>query len=221
MAIVCPTITAYDPHEYRAQIERVMSFAPRIHIDLMDGVFAPTKSPSLEQIWWPHHVEADLHLMYKRPMDYLKQLIKMKPRMVVIQAEADVHHMHFASELHKEGVLAGLAILQDTSVESVHQIIHSFDHILVFSGHLGYHGGVANLVLLNKVKEIYAQHLDVEIGWDGGINGENAGALIGNGVDVLNVGGSIQKADDPEAAYAKLIEVAKANNEAKTNIRTT
>ncbi len=53
MAVICPTVTAYDPHEYREQMERVEPFAKRIHIDLMDGHFAPTKSPGLKHVWWP------------------------------------------------------------------------------------------------------------------------------------------------------------------------
>ena len=216
MATVCPTITAYDPHEYREQIERVAGFAKRIHIDLMDGEFAPTKSPELERIWWPHEVEADIHLMYQRPMDYLAQLIKLRPRMVIVQVEAEVHHMHFVAELHRENILAGLAILQDTPVENAYQIMHSFDHVLVFSGNLGYHGGSADLSLLEKVKKIRAHHEDVEIGWDGGINDKNAKELIGAGVDVLNTGGFIQKSDNPAAAYAKIIEIAKVKNETKT-----
>lgn len=204
MAVICPTVTAYDPHEYREQIERVAAFAPRVHIDLMDGEFAPTKSPSLDQIWWPHHIKADIHLMYQRPMDYLDQLIRLNPRLVIVPVEAEVHHMHFVAELHKENILAGLAILQDTPVENAEQIMHSFDHVLVFSGNLGHHGGVADLGLLEKVKRIRAHHFDAEISWDGGISDQNAKELIDSGVDVLNVGGFIQKSANPEAAYRKL-----------------
>lgn len=218
MAIICPTITAYEPHEYREQIERVAPFAPRIHIDLMDGEFAPTKSPPLDHIWWSHYTQADIHFMYQRPMDYLKRIKKLQPRMVIVPVEADVHHMHFVAELHKENILAGLAILQNTPIENAEQIMHSFDHILVFSGHLGYHGGVADLTLLDKVRYIRAQHEEVEIGWDGGITEDNAKTLVKGGVDVLNVGGFIQKSDNPPAAYAKLIGIAEsAQNEAKTH----
>lgn len=204
---ICPTITAYDLAEYSRQMKRVLPFAERLHVDLMDGEFAPTESPSLDQIWWPQELPADIHLMYQNPMNYLDQIIKLKPRMVIIHNEAKVHHMHFAAELHRAGILAGLAILSDTPVEHAYQIMHSFDHVLVFSGHLGYHGGQADLGLLDKVHKIREHHPDAEIGWDGGINADNAQQLIDGGVDVLNVGGFIQKSDDPAANYAKLKEV--------------
>ena len=204
---ICPTITAYDLTEYSRQIRQVVPFAERIHIDLMDGEFAPTKSPELDQIWWPPKLAVDIHLMYQNPMDYLEQIIKLKPQMVIIHNEANVHHMHFAAELHKAGILAGLAILRDTPIEHAYQIMHSFDHVLVFSGNLGYHGGDADLGLLDKVHKIHEHHPDAEIGWDGGINADNAKQLVDGGVDVLNVGGFIQKSDNPAAAYARLKEV--------------
>jgi ribulose-phosphate 3-epimerase len=207
MAIVCPTVTAFTEHDYKEQILRLKPFAQRIHIDLMDGIFAPTISPSLDHIWWPHEVEADIHLMYQEPMDYLDALIRLKPRMVVIHNEAHVHHMHFAAELHRHDILTGLAVLRDTPIEYAYQIMHSFDHILVFSGDLGHHGGHADLGLLDKVTKIKARHPDAEIGWDGGINDEIAPQLIAGGVQVLNVGGFIQKADDPAAMYNILNEM--------------
>lgn len=206
---ICPTITAYDSVEYKLQINQVVAFAERIHIDLMDGEFAPTKSPELSTIWWPPELQADIHLMYQNPMNYLDQLIELKPRMVIIHFEADVHHMHFAAELHKAGILAGLAVLKDTPIDHAYRIMHSFDHVLIFSGNLGYHGGNADLELLDKVALVREYHPDAEIGWDGGINADNAKQLIEAGVEVLNVGSFIQKAEDPAAAYAKLKEVIK------------
>lgn len=204
MAIICPTITAFDPHEYRSQMVRAAALAQRVHIDLMDGKFAPTKSPDLDHIWWPHELLADIHLMYQNPMDYIEKLLHLKPHLVVIHNEAHIHHMDFAARLHKENIKVGLAVLRDTPIEYAFQIMHSFDHVLVFSGKLGYHGGEADLGLIDKVQQIRKHHPEAEIGWDGGINDQNAKQLVEVGVDVLNVGGYIQKAEDPSSAYAKL-----------------
>ncbi len=204
-AVICPTVTAYDSVEYRRQMERLKPFATRIHIDLMDGEFAPTKSPDLSHVWWPHELVADIHLMYQKPMEYLDELIKLKPHMVVIHNEADVHHMHFAAELHKNGIEAGLAILKDTPVEYAFQIMHSFDQILIFSGNLGYQGGSAvDFGLLDKVTKVHQHHPEAEIAWDGGISNENVAELVRGGVQVLNTGGYIQKSADPQKAYATL-----------------
>lgn len=178
--------------------------AERVHIDLMDGEFAPSVSPDLLQVVWPHNVVADIHLMYQRPMDHLQQIVKLRPHLVIVHNEVDVHHMHFAAELHKEDIKVGLAILKETPIEWAYQIMHSFDHVLVFSGHLGYHGGEADLGLLDKVRYLREHHPEVEIAWDGGINDQNAKQLVEAGVDVLNVGGFIQKSADPAAQFDRL-----------------
>ena len=208
-ARICPTVTAYDVKTYSEQLQRLLPFAKRIHIDLMDGVFAPTTSPGLDAIRLPHGPKVDIHLMYQNPMEVIEQLVHLKPHMVIIHNEVDAHHMHFAAEMHKHGIKAGLAILQDTPVDFTHQIMHSFDHVLVFSGNLGHHGGEADLRLIEKVGLIRDHYPEIEIGWDGGINDTNARELIKAGVDVLNVGGFVQNASDPEAAYAKLTTITR------------
>lgn len=202
--VICPTITAFDSQEYRLQIERVTGFAKRIHIDLMDGQFAPSKSPDIEHIWWPHYTSADIHLMYQKPMDYLDILIKHKPHMVIIHNEANVHHMLFAASLHKHDIKAGLAILSETPIEWARQIMHSFDQVLIFSGNLGYHGGQLDAKLIDKVKYVKTHHHTAEIAWDGGVNDQNIKMLSDAGVDVLNVGGYIQNNKNPKSTYDKL-----------------
>lgn len=205
MADICPTVTAFDPHDYRAQIELLQPFAKRVHIDLMDGEFAPTKSPPLETIWLPDGIINDVHVMYRHPTPYLDQLIKLKPSLVIIHAEAELDHAGFAARLHDAGIKAGLGVLQETTVDDIAPLLGSFDHVMIFSGNLGHHGGsTADLSLLDKVSAIKRSYPEMEIAWDGGINDQNAARLVEGGVDALNVGGFIHKAPDPQAAYAKL-----------------
>lgn len=204
MSDICPTVTAQDTHSYRVQIERLEPFAERLHIDLMDGVFTPTTSPGLGQIWWPDTAIADIHLMYQDPMTQVEPLIKLKPNLVIVHHEAALDYRSFADQLHQYGIKVGIALLATTPAEQVSSTIHIFDHVMVFSGSLGKHGGHADLSLLSKVAKLREYYPDIEIGWDGGVNDENAHDLIAGGVDVLNVGGYIENATDPSAAYAKL-----------------
>ena len=204
MALISPTITALSDKDFMDDLQKIKMLAPRIHIDLMDGTFAPVKSVSLDRISWPLGNVVDIHLMYQYPADYLKTIEKMSPRMVIVHNEANVHHMHFAAELHKQGILAGLAILQDTPIENAYQIMHSFDQVLIFSGRLGYHGGTADLNLLDKVKKVRDHHPEAEIAWDGGINAQNVARLVEGGVDILYVGGFIDNDPNPRDAYDKL-----------------
>ncbi len=186
MAGVCPTVLASSKEEFTAQLQRV-SFAPRIQLDFMDGEFAPTTSIELKDAWLPQDSKADLHLMYQRPMEYLPVLLALEPNMVIIHAEANVDHLHMASELHKAHILAGLCVLPETPIGRVEQMLSGFDHLLIFGGHLGHFGGQADLNQLSKAWEAKERHPDLEIGWDGGVNADNAKQLAGGGVDVLNV----------------------------------
>ncbi len=203
MSIICPTITAYSTDEYAQQMRQVMDFAERIHIDFMDGDFAPTKSPTVREAWWPASLQADLHIMYREPMSVLEDILAHRPHMVVVHAEAE-HVNSFVHELHEARIPVGIAILQDTPVDVLHQFINVIDHVLIFSGNLGHHGGVADLSLLEKVRQVQALKPVIEISWDGGINADNVRALSDAGVTVLNTGGAIQKQPDPRSAYENL-----------------
>jgi ribulose-phosphate 3-epimerase len=200
---ICPTITAYEPHEYREQIERITPFAKRIHVDLMDGVFTETRSPSINQLWFPDGIDCDIHLMYQKPLAVLPELIALSPASVIIHVESDDAEAALL-QLKQYGVQAGIAILADTQIASVGGILEQADCVLIFSGHLGYHGGEADITLLDKAAQIRDRNPGAEIAWDGGINDQNAAELVSGGVSVLNVGGFIQNAPDPAAAYAKL-----------------
>jgi len=204
MSIVCPTVTPIDAHEFREQLERVAIFAKRIHLDYMDGELAPVNSPPVESAWWPKNVLADLHIMYKRPQEHLAKIIRLKPNLVIVHAEAEGHFVGIAKALHDAGIKAGVALLPDTNVQMIAPSIEYIDHVLIFSGDLGHFGGVADTSLLRKIIDIKKLNKNIEIGWDGGINDNNAVLLAKSGVDVLNVGGYIQNAKDPAHAYAKL-----------------
>lgn len=208
MSVIVPTvtITTNDPHAYREQVERASSLAPRIHIDLMDGEFTDTKSINPVQVWWPEDTKAvDIHLMFKRPTEHLETLISLNPSLVILHAEAEGDLAAIIEHLHKFDIKVGISLLADTHVADHTDLIALVDHVLIFSGHLGHFGGNVDLSLLNKVAEIKAIKPDIEIGWDGGANETNVVQLSDGGIDVINVGGAIQRAEKPEDAYATLV----------------
>ncbi len=207
MSIITPTITAFSLEEYREQMNVVQPFAKRIHIDLMDGVFAPTTSPPLSALWGPDNKDiiVDLHVMYQRPQDHLEEMRALQPDLVIFHLEADVDHAAFAEALHDSGIKAGVALLQQTTIGSVEDLLQAFEHLLVFSGNLGYHGGsTSDLTLLEKATRALELKPDIELGWDGGINDHVACGLVRGGIEVLNTGGFIHKAKNPRDAFEKL-----------------
>lgn len=205
MAIICPTVLAQEPHEYREQMERIGAFAQRMHIDLADGEFTPTKTVPVESLWWPRNVGVDIHVMYQRPAEVLDQLIAAQPSMVIVHAQAEGNFVEMAEKLHAAGIKVGVALLPLTAPEVIAPAVDHIDHVLIFSGDLGNFGGTADLALLEKVAHIRKLKPTLEVGWDGGINDTNAAEMVARGIDVLNTGGYIQKSSDPAAAYAKLL----------------
>lgn len=204
MPIICPTVTAENSHQYREQIERIAPFVTNVHIDFMDGKLAPTKSPEIKHAWWPHTMQADLHVMYEDPTKYIEKIVQLSPRLVIAHAEAKGGFVQFADKLHAAGIQAGVALMPGTSTKVIAPAKDHIDHVLIFSGDLGHFGGNADMSLLKKVKEVKDIDPRITIGWDGGINDQNAKKLVEAGVDVLNVGGYIHRAQDPKANFDRL-----------------
>lgn len=207
MAVICPTVLAGNARSFRLQMEKVAKFANRIQIDLMDGEFAPHKSISLEQVWWPVGVKADLHIMYKNPNQHLQTIVELNPNLAIFHTESKGDFYEINETLKVAGIKVGLALLKQSATTRVNPVLDMLDHVLIFSGDLGKFGGRADLEMLKKVQELKAIRPDLEIGWDGGINQHNVKDLAEGGVDVLNVGGFIQRSEHPDQAYAKLEEV--------------
>lgn len=204
MSVIVPAILVPNPDEYKAGLERVHTFAKRVHVDITDGMFAPSQTILPNQIWWPQEWQIDIHAMVTDPTQYLEALIALRPHMIIFHAEAQVDMIGVIQKVKASGVKAGVALLKTTVPSEVTPIIEAADHVMIFSGDLGKYGGVASLMQLEKVRLVKAINAGVEIGWDGGVNVENAFSLAQGGVDVLNVGGAIQRANDPAAVYAAL-----------------
>ncbi len=209
MAVICPTITGAESEaDYHRQMERLVPFAHRIQIDLADGDFSSPKTLDPDKAWWPAGVSADFHIMYRRPAAAAQVVLEHKPHLVIVHGEAEGDLPLLAKACHDRGVKIGLALLPETAPESLQPIIEAVDHVLIFSGHLGHFGGRADLSLLEKVKFLKTHKPSLEIGWDGGIDDQNVSELIFGGVDVLNVGGYIQQAEDPQSAFKALQRIA-------------
>lgn len=206
MSVIAPCVTVETPEDYRASIERIQGFAQRVHIDVSDGEFAPNFLLALGQLYWPTTWTVDVHAMVARPSEHLANFVRLKPDLAILHAEAHEDILPTMQELKKVGIKAGVGLLKTTVPSVVRPLIEAADHVMIFSGDLGHYGGVASLMQLEKIRLVKAINPNVEIGWDGGVNLENAFTLAQGGVDVLNVGGAIAQAPDPNAMYQQLVK---------------
>lgn len=205
MAVIAPAILAETPEEFNASVERVASFAERVHIDISDGEFAPSFTVGAGQISWPGNWQVDIHAMVARPSQHVQTLAELKPAMIIFHAEVEEDLVPVLNQVKQLGIKAGIALLRPTVPKSVASLIEIADHVMIFSGTLGQYGGVASLMQLEKVRLIRNIHPEVEIGWDGGAMVENIFSLTQGGVDVVNVGGAISRSDEPEMIYHRMV----------------
>lgn len=199
---------AADKADYKAQMERIAGLGHRVQIDLTDGQFAAAKTVAASEIWWPAGFKADIHLMYKDPAAVLREVLTKNPSLVIIHSEADGDFETVYKMCRDNGVKLGVALLAPTQPSLIKDKLSKIDHILIFSGDLGNFGGHADLSLLEKIAYLKKLKPELEFGWDGGVNDRNVSELVFGGVDVLNVGGYIQKAENPEKAYNTLFRIA-------------
>lgn len=204
MAIIAPTILTETAEDYKSSVDRLTPFAQRVHIDISDGEFTPNFLLGEAQLYWPTNWQVDIHAMVARPSEHLPQLFALKPNMIIIHAEAMEDKLAIINQIKASGIKAGLALQRTTVPSTIADLIKAADHVMIFSGDLGKNGGTASLMQLEKIRLIKAINPAVEIGWDGGVNSENAYTLAQGNVNVLNVGGAIAKAEDPAASYANL-----------------
>ncbi len=205
MSVIAPCLTVETEEQYKALVEKYQTFAQRVQVDLSDGKFAPVFLLSPDKVWWPKEWLVDVHVMMANPTEQLERIISLKPHLIILHAESEVNILPLIEKIKRYNIKTGVALLKTTVPEAIANIIKVVDHVLIFSGDLGHYGGVASLMQLEKVRLVKRINPSAEIGWDGGVSLNNAFTLSQGGVNVLNVGGALAKADDPASVYNSLI----------------
>ena len=201
---IAPTILTSNPTEYKETIQKYYPFAKHVHIDISDGSLTTSTTISETAVWWPKGWRVDIHMMTLHPAEHIDNLVKLKPDLVIFHAEAKDSLLPLFEKLKAAGIKVGVAIIKNVYPGSIKNILTAADHAMIFSGTLGQYGGTADLLLLEKVALIQEIHHGIEIGWDGGANLENTHIITHAGVNIINVGSAIAKADDPAQAFNDL-----------------
>lgn len=202
---IVPAILTDNKQDYRTQIERINVFTRRVQIDVTDGIFAPTRSLDITNVWWPQNWEADLHLMAANPSQHMDTILKLSPSLCILHAEASEDLLPSFQMLKAAGIKTGVALLPSTFPGNVQQYIQAADHILIFAGQLGVQGATADLMQMEKIALVRNMKPEAEIGWDGGANMSNVRALAHADLDVINVGAAISQSPNPAQVFQDLV----------------
>ncbi|MEE0888370.1 MAG: hypothetical protein U0L97_04125 [Candidatus Saccharimonadaceae bacterium] len=202
---IVPSILSADKEEYRMQVERINIFTRRVQIDVTDGIFAPSQTLDITDVWWPKNWQADLHLMVAQPSLYLDTVLKLNPSLCILHAEASENLFSVFDSLKSAGIKTGVALLPSTYPGNAKAYIDVVDHVLIFAGQLGAQGGQADLMQMEKIPLVRNMKPELEIGWDGGANVSNVRALAHADLDVINVGSAISMSPNPAETFQELV----------------
>lgn len=212
MSLIAPSILAADFANLEREVKMINeSQADWIHVDVMDGVFVPNISlgiPVIEAIKKHAQKPLDVHLMIVQPERYVETFYKAGADILTVHLEASTHLHRTVQHIKSTGMKAGVALNPHTSVDLLKDIIADIDLVCVMSVNPGFGGQkfientyakVAELKSLIQSKKSGAQ---IEI--DGGVNLNNAKALIEAGANVLVAGNFVFSAENPKEVISRL-----------------
>lgn len=213
--IISPSLLSADFINLQKDIDMInRSEADWLHLDIMDGMFVPNISfgfPVISAVAKACKKTLDAHFMIEHPKHYIAQTAKLGVEIMCVHYEACVHLHRTIQEIHAAGMKAGVALNPSTPVSVLEDILDDLDLVLIMSVNPGFGGQKFIPNALKKVaqlrQEIDKRNLSTIIEVDGGVQGENAQALVDAGADALVSGSYIFNSPNPEETIRNLKQV--------------
>lgn len=206
--IVAPSILSADFLRLGEAIHMVEeSEAEWVHCDIMDGHFVPNISygiPVVKAVRPATKKVVDCHLMIEHPELYVGAFVDAGADMITVHQEACTHLDRQVAQIHDLGCKAGVALNPATPVETLVDILHAVDMVLIMSVNPGFGGQKFIPRALDKVRRLRALAPDLLIQVDGGVNAETGAQLVAAGADVLVAGSYVFGAAEPKEAIHSL-----------------
>ena len=181
-----------------------------VHVDVMDGHFVPniTIGPDVVKAIKPHASKPlDVHLMIAPVDAYITAFAEAGADIITFHPEAGPHPHRTAQAIRAAGCKVGVSLNPATPVSVLDHLLGEIDLILVMSVNPGFGGQSFIDSQLDKIKTLRAM-IDangraIELEVDGGVNRDNAGAIIQAGASMLVAGTATFKGGP--SAYAENI----------------
>ncbi len=190
--------------------------ADMIHVDVMDGHFVPNLTlgpPAVASIKKATRLPLDVHLMVERPGNFIPLFLDAGADWVSVHQEASSHLHRDIGLIKSAGKKAGVALNPATPVQLLSEILPDLDYILVMSVNPGFGGQKFIPAAHRKIRELRAwlldRQLEIQVEVDGGVNLDNAAALIDDGAGILVMGAAVFQSDDPPGVIRRAKEIGR------------
>jgi ribulose-phosphate 3-epimerase len=193
----------YDEKETIKRINETS--ADYLHVDIMDGKLVENANygfNDIQEFLTENKKKLDIHLMCERPLDYIKDYVKLKPGFITFHLESKDNPLEVIDFIHKNNVKCGISIKPDTELSEVIPYLDLVDLVLIMTVEPGKGGQVFMDKMVNKINKLAELRKDILIEADGGINDKTVKCL-GN-CDVVVSGSYICLSDNFEESIKKL-----------------
>ena len=168
---ILPGILEQEWAKIEEKLKLVKPFAKTIHVDLLDGKFAPNTSLLDPTPFTPYTQDFffELHMMVEEPIGYLDSWAKAGIQRFVGHVEKMSDQEAFVAKAQQLGEV-GLAVDKDTGIDAITVPYQDLDEVLVMTVKAGFSGQTFLQEPLEKVRVARGKHLYLPICVDGGIN---------------------------------------------------
>jgi ribulose-phosphate 3-epimerase len=211
---IAPSIASADQSRLGWAVEEAeRGGADLIHLDIEDGVFIPnlTFGPTTIKHLRPlTSLPFDVHLEVDRPEAYLEEVVEAGANVVTVQVEATRYPYRALKILKNLGVKAGFAFVAATPVDILRPALDRLDIVHLMTAEPNGVGAEFIPGMLEKIRTVRSMIGDrsIEIEVDGGINHDNAHAVVQAGATILVAGRAIWGAESTAIGIQSLRQAA-------------
>jgi ribulose-phosphate 3-epimerase len=206
--LIAPSILSANFQKLQEEVDAVAAHADWLQVDVMDGHFVPNLSFGAPVVKWVEtDLPLDIHLMVENPADRIQEFLDIGASHITFHAEAvkgTEERKALIEAIRSGGATVGIAINPETPLSEASDVLGEVDLLLVMSVHPGFGGQKFITEVLEKVREARAQHPDLMIQMDGGVDDSTAPECIAAGANNLVAGSYIFRADDRPSAISSL-----------------